>query len=103
MKYKLTHSHSLSFHAITINIYTAGGSGDEVYGFGSGKRGQLGISKDKIKSISLPERIYGFEGVTITSIIASGDQSAALSGEYSKLPSCGMCIFICSFKMIHFL
>ncbi|KAM5567097.1 hypothetical protein ABKV19_015290 [Rosa sericea] len=55
--------------------------GDEVYGFGSGKRGQLGISKDKIKSISLPERIYGLEGVKVTSIIANGDQSAALSAE----------------------
>lgn len=74
-------------------IYTAGGSGDEVYGFGSGKRGQLGISKDKIKSISLPERIYGFEGATITSIIASGDQSAALSGECSKLSLLVACLF----------
>lgn len=62
-------------------VLLKGDSGDEVYGFGSGKRGQLGISKDKIKSISLPERIYGFEGATITSIIASGDQSAALSAD----------------------
>lgn len=62
-------------------VLLKGGSGDEVYGFGSGKRGQLGISKDKIKSIGLPERIYGFEGVTITSIIASGDQSAAVSAD----------------------
>ncbi|XP_024193985.1 ultraviolet-B receptor UVR8 isoform X1 [Rosa chinensis] len=62
-------------------VLLKGNSGDEVYGFGSGKRGQLGISKDKIKSISLPERIYGLEAVKVTSIIANGDQSAALSAD----------------------
>ncbi|KAL6187649.1 hypothetical protein ACLB2K_039045 [Fragaria x ananassa] len=61
-------------------VLLKGDSGDEVYGFGSGKRGQLSISK-KIKSISVPERIYGFEGVKVTSIIANGDQSAALSAD----------------------
>ncbi|RXH79607.1 hypothetical protein DVH24_040754 [Malus domestica] len=52
----------------------AGVSGDEVYGFGSGKRDQLGISK------VFPERTYGFEGVKIASIVANGDHTAALSG-----------------------
>lgn len=73
-------------------MYIAGDSGDEVYGFGSGKRGQLGISK-KIKAISVPERIYEFEGVKVTSIIANGDQSAALSGESSKHSLLVACIF----------
>ncbi|ONI30686.1 hypothetical protein PRUPE_1G267000 [Prunus persica] len=55
--------------------------GDEVYGFGSGKRGQLGIAKDKINLVSLPERSCGFEGVKIASITANGDHSAALSAD----------------------
>ncbi|XP_015575281.1 ultraviolet-B receptor UVR8 [Ricinus communis] len=54
-------------------------SGNQVYGFGSGKRGQLGISKDKIKSISLPLVTCGFEDIKINSIITNGDHSAALS------------------------
>ncbi|EEF42206.1 protein with unknown function [Ricinus communis] len=53
--------------------------GNQVYGFGSGKRGQLGISKDKIKSISLPLVTCGFEDIKINSIITNGDHSAALS------------------------
>lgn len=65
--------------------YFAGVSGDEVYGFGSGKRGQLGISEDKIKLVNIPEQIHGFDSVKISSIAANGDQSAALSGEANKL------------------
>ncbi|KAL5100355.1 hypothetical protein RYX36_004682 [Vicia faba] len=51
----------------------------QVYGFGSGKRGQLGFSKDKIKSINLPKVVSGFEDVDIVGIAANGDHSAALS------------------------
>ncbi|XP_027187518.1 ultraviolet-B receptor UVR8 isoform X2 [Cicer arietinum] len=52
---------------------------NQVYGFGSGKRGQLGVSKDRIKSINLPKVISGFEDVEIVGIAANGDHSAALS------------------------
>ncbi|XP_021893098.1 ultraviolet-B receptor UVR8 isoform X2 [Carica papaya] len=56
-------------------------SKDQVYGFGSGKRGQLGISMDMVKSINLPQVTLGFEDVEITNITANGDHSAALSAE----------------------
>ncbi|OMO57960.1 Regulator of chromosome condensation, RCC1 [Corchorus olitorius] len=56
-------------------------SGNQLYGFGSGKRGQLGVSVDKIKSINTPQIICGFEDVKITSVSANGDHSAALSAE----------------------
>ncbi|KAI4328375.1 hypothetical protein L6164_020732 [Bauhinia variegata] len=52
---------------------------NQVYGFGSGKRGQLGVSKDRIKSINLPQVVSGFEDVKIVEIAANGDHSAALS------------------------
>ncbi|MBA0624777.1 hypothetical protein Godav_010068, partial [Gossypium davidsonii] len=61
------------------------GSGNLLYGFGSGKRGQLGISIDRIKSVNAPEIIRGFDDVQIITITANADHSAALSGEYSKL------------------
>lgn len=54
---------------------------DQVYGFGSGKRGQLGISTDKVKSASLPQITLGLTDVKIISINANGDHSAALSGK----------------------
>ncbi|KAJ0095166.1 hypothetical protein Patl1_16313 [Pistacia atlantica] len=53
--------------------------GNQVYGFGSGKRGQLGISKDKIRLVSLPQVTNGFEDVEIVGISANGDHSASLS------------------------
>jgi len=59
----------------------AGCLSNQVYGFGSGKRGQLGVSKDKIKSINLPKVISGFEDEEIVGISANGDHSAALSGK----------------------
>lgn len=63
----------------------AGNSGkDQVFGFGFGKRGQLGISTDKIKSVSLPQITFGLEDVQIARISANGDHSAALSGEPAK-------------------
>lgn len=36
---------------------------------------------NRIKSVSLPEITHGLEDVKIISIAASGDHSAALSGE----------------------
>ncbi|KAJ6761042.1 hypothetical protein OIU79_025809 [Salix purpurea] len=55
--------------------------GNQVYGFGSGKRGQLGISRDKIKSVNLPQVTCGLEDVQIVSISANGDHSAAISAD----------------------
>ncbi|WJX57048.1 HECT-type E3 ubiquitin transferase [Trifolium repens] len=60
-------------------VLLKGSLSNQVYGFGSGKRGQLGVSKDKIKSINLPEVISGFEDVEIVGVSANGDHSAALS------------------------
>ncbi|XP_077245339.1 regulator of chromosome condensation (RCC1) family protein [Tasmannia lanceolata] len=55
-------------------------SGDSIYAFGSGKRGQLGISIDRVKrSFPLPEVITVFNNGDIVTIYASGDHSAALS------------------------
>ncbi|KAK7368131.1 hypothetical protein VNO80_10153 [Phaseolus coccineus] len=53
--------------------------GNQVYGFGSGKRGQLGVSNDKVKSVNVPRVVSGFEGVQIFGIAANGDHSAAVS------------------------
>ncbi|KAK9052131.1 hypothetical protein SSX86_028759 [Deinandra increscens subsp. villosa] len=58
-----------------------GEHGDQVYGFGSGKRGQLGISKEKLKSVSLPQCVFGLQEVNVSSISANGDHSAALSSD----------------------
>jgi len=55
--------------------------GIQVYGFGSGKRGQLGVSNDKVKSVNVPRVVSGFEGVEIFGIAANGDHSAAVSGK----------------------
>ncbi|KAF9623820.1 hypothetical protein IFM89_005405 [Coptis chinensis] len=61
-------------------VLLKGNSGDALYGFGSGKRGQLGTSMDMItKSLNLPQVIFGFQQVNIARIIANGDQSAALT------------------------
>ncbi|GMH15329.1 hypothetical protein Nepgr_017170 [Nepenthes gracilis] len=53
--------------------------GTQVYGFGSGKRGQMGISRDKFKSLCHPQLSSGFEDAKIASITANGDHSAALT------------------------
>nr|GEX48768.1 hypothetical protein [Tanacetum cinerariifolium] len=58
-----------------------GEHGEQVYGFGSGKRGQLGISNEKVKSINLPQSVCGLNEVNVSSIIANGDHSAALSAD----------------------
>ncbi|XP_059648896.1 ultraviolet-B receptor UVR8 [Cornus florida] len=62
-------------------VLLKGHSRDQVYGFGSGKRGQLGICKDKIGSINVPQVTLGLGHVKITSICANGDHSAALSAD----------------------
>ncbi|PSS28701.1 Ultraviolet-B receptor like [Actinidia chinensis var. chinensis] len=62
-------------------VLLKGHSGDRIYGFGSGKRGQLGISTEKIGSICLPQTTIGLEGIKICSIHANGDHSAALSAD----------------------
>lgn len=77
-----------SFLWSSINNWDQSGtglSGDQVYGFGSGKRGQLGVSMDNNRSISVPQATVGLEGVEIISIDANGDHSAALSGKQLKL------------------
>ncbi|CAL5428890.1 unnamed protein product [Camellia sinensis] len=62
-------------------VLLKGHSGDQVYGFGSGKRGQLGISKDKTGSTSLPQTTFGLKDIKIVGILANGDHSAALSAD----------------------
>ncbi|CAN8313152.1 unnamed protein product [Cochlearia groenlandica] len=53
--------------------------GNQVCGFGSGKRGQFGLSLDKTKSVNLPCVVSGLEDVEIVRIAANGDHSAAIS------------------------
>ncbi|GLT98353.1 hypothetical protein SLE2022_158620 [Rubroshorea leprosula] len=55
--------------------------GDQVYGFGAGKRGQLGVSINNIKSINLPQVTCGLKDIKITAISANGDHSAAISAD----------------------
>ncbi|OVA00320.1 Regulator of chromosome condensation [Macleaya cordata] len=63
-------------------VLLKGQSGAPIYGFGSGKHGQLGVSNDRIRrSFNLPEAIMGFEDVEILAIIANGDHSAALTAD----------------------
>ncbi|RDY05215.1 Ultraviolet-B receptor UVR8, partial [Mucuna pruriens] len=52
---------------------------NQVYGFGSGKRGQLGVNNDRIKSVNIPKVVSAFGGVEIVEIAANGDHSAAVS------------------------
>lgn len=54
-------------------------------GFGSGKRGQLGVSSDRTKSVNLPCVVSGLEGVEVVRVAASGDHSAAISGLVNPL------------------
>ncbi|CAA0834714.1 Regulator of chromosome condensation (RCC1) family protein [Striga hermonthica] len=56
---------------------------NQVYGFGSGKRGQLGISRDKVKLITVPQITMGLTNIRIISVSANGDHSAALSDDGS--------------------
>ena len=54
-------------------------------GFGSGKRGQLGVSSERTKSVKLPCTVSGLEDVEVVRIAANGDHSAALSGLINPL------------------
>uniref|UniRef100_A0A7N0VMZ6 RCC1-like domain-containing protein n=1 Tax=Kalanchoe fedtschenkoi TaxID=63787 RepID=A0A7N0VMZ6_KALFE len=65
----------------SIVLVKGDSEGDKVYGFGSGRRGQLGVSNDKVKSVNEPVSTLGLEDVQIGSLCASGDHSAALSIE----------------------
>lgn len=56
-------------------------SGNQVYSFGSGRRGQLGVSIEKVRSVSLPQTSSGLVGVEIVCLYANGDHSAALSDD----------------------
>ncbi|EPS68384.1 hypothetical protein M569_06389, partial [Genlisea aurea] len=55
------------------------GGKNQVYAFGAGKRGQLGISTNK--SESTPRMTSGFTNLKISNVYANGDHSAALSGD----------------------
>ncbi|KAJ4916548.1 Regulator of chromosome condensation (RCC1) family protein [Raphanus sativus] len=57
-------------------------AGNHVCGFGSGKRGQLGISSQKTKSVvNLPCVVSGLEDVEVVRTAANGDHSAAISAD----------------------
>ncbi|KAL1195744.1 Ultraviolet-B receptor UVR8 [Cardamine amara subsp. amara] len=56
-------------------------AGNQVCGFGSGKRGQLGFSLDRSKSVNLPCVVSGLEDVVVVRISANGDHSAAISAD----------------------
>ncbi|XP_074274525.1 ultraviolet-B receptor UVR8 isoform X4 [Silene latifolia] len=62
-------------------VQTKGNSGDQLYGFGSNNRGQLGVSKNKIRSVSIPQPCLEFDSAQVVTVIANGDHSAAISGE----------------------
>ncbi|KAI3943335.1 hypothetical protein MKW92_038905 [Papaver armeniacum] len=63
-------------------VLLKGQSGAQIYGFGSGKRGQLGVSINRIKIVSnLPQAVKGLEKVEIRNIYANGDHSAAASAD----------------------
>ncbi|GJY47646.1 putative reverse transcriptase domain-containing protein [Tanacetum coccineum] len=46
-----------------------GKHGNQVYGFGCGKRGQLGISNEKVKSINLSQSVCGLNKVNVSSAL----------------------------------
>ncbi|KAG7598177.1 Regulator of chromosome condensation RCC1 [Arabidopsis suecica] len=56
-------------------------AGNQVCGFGSGKRGQLGFTSDGTKSVNLPCVVSGLKDVEVTRISANGDHSAAISAD----------------------
>ncbi|XP_055810139.1 ultraviolet-B receptor UVR8 isoform X2 [Solanum dulcamara] len=69
----------LHFKTKHVDQIACGDTEDVIYGFGSGKRGQLGISDDKQKLVNTPQVTLGFENVKIKSVTANGDHSAAIS------------------------
>ncbi|KAG0464929.1 hypothetical protein HPP92_019093 [Vanilla planifolia] len=61
-------------------VLVRGSSGYSVYGYGSGRHGQIGRQlRERRKFVSTPEIIHGFEGSTVDFLYANGDHSAALS------------------------
>lgn len=59
-----------------------GSSGSLVYGFGSGRHGQIGMFESETqKSHNFPKVIEGFENCEVVGIYANGDRSAALSAD----------------------
>ncbi|KAK9675782.1 hypothetical protein RND81_11G030800 [Saponaria officinalis] len=62
-------------------VLTKGNVGDQLYGFGSNKRGQLGVLTDKIRSLNTPQPCLGFESAELVTVIANGDHSAAISAD----------------------
>ncbi|XP_074274522.1 ultraviolet-B receptor UVR8 isoform X2 [Silene latifolia] len=62
-------------------VQTKGNSGDQLYGFGSNNRGQLGVSKNKIRSVSIPQPCLEFDSAQVVTVIANGDHSAAISAD----------------------
>ncbi|KAG0463530.1 hypothetical protein HPP92_019599 [Vanilla planifolia] len=61
-------------------VLVRGSSGYSVYGYGSGRHGQIGRQlREHRKFVSTPEIIHGFEGSTVDFLYANGDHSAALS------------------------
>ncbi|KAL9664449.1 hypothetical protein QQ045_019850 [Rhodiola kirilowii] len=63
----------------SIALVKGENEGDKLYAFGSGRRGQLGVSDEKLKSVNEPRATLGLEGVQISRLCACGDHSAALS------------------------
>ncbi|KAH9609186.1 hypothetical protein KSS87_002412 [Heliosperma pusillum] len=62
-------------------VRTEATSGDQLHGFGSNNRGQLGVSKNKIRSLSNPQPCLGFDSAQVVTVIANGDHSAAISAD----------------------
>ncbi|XP_059316696.1 ultraviolet-B receptor UVR8 isoform X1 [Lycium ferocissimum] len=79
LQFKTRHVEQIACGMRHSLVLLKGDTEDLIYGFGSGKRGQLGISDDKQKLVSTPQVTLGFENVKIRSITANGDHSAAIS------------------------
>ncbi|PKA60983.1 Ultraviolet-B receptor UVR8 [Apostasia shenzhenica] len=61
-------------------VLVRGSLGNSVYGFGSGRHGQIGIHlPERRKLFNIPEVIDGFGDSRIVDLCANGDHSAALS------------------------
>lgn len=65
--------------------FVVGPSGDQVYGFGSAKRGQLGVPYDNARYMSSPQGTRGLEDINVVCISANGDHTAASSSESSSV------------------
>ncbi|VVB00110.1 unnamed protein product [Arabis nemorensis] len=63
-------------------------TGNQVYGFGSDKRGQLGVSSDRTKSVNLPCVISGFEDVELMDSCLVGEEDSAAALIFKPLSVC---------------